>query len=125
MAQTLAQVALGVSDYKSVVLYEKFCVNCGEPGHDQELCNSYKTTLCSYWKRNKCLNPACPYAHGPWELRRPHKLKCAKVFEFAPNTYVVRGCGERNSHTYESCPKQGLIWPLPPKPTTTTEAKKE
>lgn len=125
MAQAIAQIAHGVSDYKTVVLYEKFCVICGEPGHTEDTCSTHKITICKYWKFKKCLNPACPYAHGPWELRRPNKPKCVKVFEFAPNTYVVRGCGDRNTHTYESCPKQGLLWPPPPQEVAaTTDSKK-
>lgn len=105
----------GMSDYKYVVLYERFCVRCGEPGHTDDQCSKYKTTLCKFWRTKGCLNNNCQYAHGAWELRKPHKLKCAKVFEIVPRTYVVRGCGDRNTHPYETCNKQGLVWPLPPK----------
>ena len=105
-AQTMA-------DYKFVVLYEKFCTSCGEPGHLEDECARFKTTICKYWERKGCLNANCQYAHGRWELRKPNKPKCAKVFEIAPSTYVVRGCGDRNTHTYTTCNKQGLVWPLP------------
>jgi len=114
MAQEPPRFDQAVSDYKYLVLYERFCTKCGEPGHNLEDCSVYKTTLCKYWKTKKCLNANCTYAHGPWELRKPNKPKCARVFEIAPKTYVVRGCGDRNTHNYDSgCPK-GLIWPIPP-----------
>ena len=103
-AQTMA-------NYKYVVLYEKFCTSCGEPGHVEEDCLRYKTTICKFWERKGCLNANCQYAHGRWELRKPNKFKCARVFEIAPSTYVVRGCGDRNTHTYATCNKQGLLWP--------------
>lgn len=112
-------------EYSFVVLYEKFCTTCGEPRHVSEQCARYKTIMCKYWLGKGCLNTNCPFAHGRWELRKPHKFKCAKVFQVAPKTYVVRGCHERNSHHFNACPKQGLIWPpakteLPGLPETTT-----
>ena len=125
LAQNLSQAAHGMADYKYVVLYEKFCTQCGEAGHTEDQCGKYKTTMCKYWKTKGCLNVNCQYAHGPWEMRRPRKLKCAKVFEIAPRTYVVRGCGDRNTHIYDTCPKQGLIWPLPPRPFLTSAEQKE
>lgn len=102
---------MSLSDYKFVVLYENFCTTCGEPGHVSDQCARFKTTLCKFWNGKGCLNMNCQYAHGRWELRKPHKFKCAKVFEIAPRTFVVRGCGERNTHHYNACPKQGLLWP--------------
>jgi hypothetical protein len=109
----------GITDYKNIVLYEKFCTYCGESGHNADTCGVHKVVLCKYWNKKGCLNISCPFAHGTWELRYPKKSHCAKVFEIAPKTYVVRGCGEKNTHTFENCPKQGLIWP-PPR----TESKK-
>ena len=100
-----------IADYKFVVLYEKFCTFCGEPNHLKEECARFKTTICKYWENKGCLNANCQYAHGRWELRKPNKLKCAQVYEIAPSTYVVRGCGDKNTHTYSTCKKQGLIWP--------------
>lgn len=105
-------------NYKFVVLYEKFCTDCGEPGHLEEDCSRHKTSICKFWERKGCLNSQCHYAHGRWEIRKPGKPKCAQVFEIAPSTYVVRGCGERNTHTYGYCDKQGLLWP--PKPAQLT-----
>jgi hypothetical protein len=123
MAQTFLNQS--VADYKFVVLYENFCVRCGEPGHLEDVCDIYKTIICKYWKSKGCTNPNCSYAHGPWDLRKPQKPKCAKVFEIAPRTYVVRGCGDRNTHTYNSgCPRQRLLWPVPqvvPPQTENTE----
>lgn len=117
-AQTMA-------NYKYVVLYEKFCTSCGEPGHVEEDCLRHKTIICKYWERKGCLNANCQYAHGRWELRKPNKLKCARVFEIAPSTYVVRGCGDRNTHTYATCNKQGLIWPPLATHVTNNESEKK
>jgi len=117
-----------MATYQTVVLYEKFCTRCGEPGHTQDVCLNFKTTICSFWKRKKCRNNDCPYAHGPWELRRPKNSHCVKVFEVAPRTYVVRGCGEKNSHSFENCNRQGLLlpsvpvtYPRPPPPVELVE----
>ena len=44
LAQNLSQAAHGMADYKYVVLYEKFCTQCGEAGHTEDQCGKYKTT---------------------------------------------------------------------------------
>ena len=97
------------SKFSYVVVYEKFCVKCGEAGHEASLCMRYKTILCKYWNEGRCLRINCAFAHGSWELRRPWKSKCSNVVLVAPNTFAVLGCGDRNTHTFAQCTKLNIF----------------
>ena len=92
-----------------MVIYDRFCLTCGTPGHEKEQCATYKTRMCRYWKHGGCLREHCSFAHGSRELRMEGESRCVKVVPLHDNACTIMGCGEVGGHVFEDCPKKAYF----------------
>lgn len=90
---------------KYMVIYDRFCLTCGTPGHEKEQCATYKTRMCRFWKQGGCLREHCTFAHGSREIRKEGESRCVKVVPLHDNACTIMGCGEVGGHVFEDCPK--------------------
>ena len=91
-----------ISNFMETDRSSMVCFRCGQEGHVRFQCLTWKVRLCWHHTNGKCLDPQCPFAHGPEELRTPWKPRCVRVVKQGGRLVSI-GCNS-TEHTFRRCP---------------------